>query len=76
MVFGCSAAAHFRPGYAGVGWPAVFCDPLDLDRVEAEYLHVRRSKSPLVIAARRSRMASAPGRLQQAPVMASRSLRR
>ena len=41
-----------QAGLRRVGWPAVFCDPLDLDRVEAEYLHVRRSKSPLVIAAR------------------------
>jgi hypothetical protein len=65
-MFGCSAAAHFTPGDAGSDGLLSLCDPLDLDRVEAEYLHVHRSRSPLVIAARRSRMASATGRLQRA----------
>jgi hypothetical protein len=38
-VFGSSRT--LQAGLRRVGWPAVFCDPLDLDRVEAKYLHVR-----------------------------------
>ena len=42
---GGSAAAYFRPGHVGSDGPSCSCDPLDLDRVEAERLHARQHAS-------------------------------